>query len=36
MQGRAGRALAALEPRDRLRLRCYYAEEMTLAPGSGA
>jgi RNA polymerase sigma-70 factor len=24
-------ALAALEPRDRLRLRCYYAEEMTLA-----
>lgn len=24
-------AIAALEPRDRLRLRCYYAEEMTLA-----
>ena len=24
-------ALAALEPRDRLRLRCYYAQEMTLA-----
>ena len=24
-------ALAALEPRERLRLRCYYAEEMTLA-----
>lgn len=23
-------AIAALEPRDRLRLRCYYAEEMTL------
>jgi DNA-directed RNA polymerase specialized sigma24 family protein len=24
-------AIAALEPRDRLRLRCYYAEDMTLA-----
>ena len=24
-------AIAALEPRDRLRLRCYYAQEMTLA-----
>ncbi len=24
-------AVAALEPRDRLRLRCYYAQEMTLA-----
>ena len=24
-------AIAALEPRDRLRLACYYAQEMTLA-----
>jgi RNA polymerase sigma-70 factor, ECF subfamily len=26
-----GRAIAALEPRDRLRLGCYYAQELTLA-----
>jgi RNA polymerase sigma factor (sigma-70 family) len=26
-----GRAIAALDPRDRLRLGCYYAQEMTLA-----
>ena len=26
-----GSVIAALEPRDRLRLGCYYAQEMTLA-----
>ena len=31
MQAVLAAALAALEPRDRLRLRCYYAQEMTLA-----
>jgi RNA polymerase sigma-70 factor (ECF subfamily) len=31
MQTVLAAAIAALEPRDRLRLRCYYAEEMTLA-----
>jgi RNA polymerase sigma factor (sigma-70 family) len=31
MQSVLAAALAALEPRDRLRLRCYYAQEMTLA-----
>ena len=31
MQAVLAAALAALGPRDRLRLRCYYAEEMTLA-----
>lgn len=31
MQAVLATALAALEPRDRLRLRCYYAQEMTLA-----
>ena len=31
MQAALAAALAALEPRDRLRLRCYYAQEMTLA-----
>ena len=31
MQAVLAAAIAALEPRDRLRLRCYYAEEMTLA-----
>jgi RNA polymerase sigma-70 factor (ECF subfamily) len=31
MQTALAAALATLEPRDRLRLRCYYAEEMTLA-----
>lgn len=31
MQAVLSAAIAALEPRDRLRLRCYYAEEMTLA-----
>ena len=31
MQSALAAALAALEPRDRLRLRCYYAQEMTLA-----
>ena len=30
MQAVLAAAIAALEPRDRLRLRCYYAEEMTL------
>lgn len=31
MQSALTAAIAGLEPRDRLRLRCYYAEEMTLA-----
>lgn len=31
MRSALSSAMAALEPRDRLRLRCYYAEEMTLA-----
>lgn len=31
MQSVLGAAIAALPPRDRLRLRCYYAQEMTLA-----
>lgn len=31
MQAVLAAAIAALEPRDRLRLRCYYAEDMTLA-----
>lgn len=31
MQQALGLAIAALEPRDRLRLGCYYAQEMTLA-----
>lgn len=31
MQAALAAALAVLAPRDRLRLRCYYAEEMTLA-----
>ena len=31
MQSVLAAAVAALEPRDRLRLRCYYAQEMTLA-----
>jgi RNA polymerase sigma factor (sigma-70 family) len=31
MQTVLAAAIVALEPRDRLRLRCYYAEEMTLA-----
>ena len=31
MQTALAAAVAALAPRDRLRLRCYYAEEMTLA-----
>ncbi len=31
MQRALSRAIAALEPRDRLRLGCYYAEDMTLA-----
>lgn len=31
MQAALAAAIAALEPRDRLRLRCYYAENMTLA-----
>jgi RNA polymerase sigma factor (sigma-70 family) len=31
MQAVLAAAIAGLEPRDRLRLRCYYAEEMTLA-----
>ena len=31
MQAVLAAAIAALEPRDRLRLRCYYAEQMTLA-----
>ena len=31
MQAVLQAAIAALEPRERLRLRCYYAEEMTLA-----
>lgn len=31
MRRALGRAIAALEPRDRLRLGCYYAQEMTLA-----
>ena len=31
LQPAFGRALAALEPRDRLRLGCYYAQELTLA-----
>jgi len=31
MQSVLAAALAALAPRDRLRLRCYYAQEMTLA-----
>ena len=31
MQSVLAAALAALEPRDRLRLRCYYAQQMTLA-----
>ena len=31
MQAALAAAVAALAPRDRLRLRCYYAEEMTLA-----
>jgi len=31
MQAVMAAAIAALEPRDRLRLRCYYAEDMTLA-----
>lgn len=31
MQAVLAAALAALAPRDRLRLRCYYAQEMTLA-----
>lgn len=31
MQTVLAAAIAALEPRDRLRLRCYYAQEMTLA-----
>ena len=31
MQAALAAALAVLTPRDRLRLRCYYAEEMTLA-----
>jgi len=30
MHGVLAAAIAGLEPRDRLRLRCYYAEEMTL------
>lgn len=31
MQSALAAALATLEPRDRLRLRCYYAQQMTLA-----
>lgn len=31
MQAALAAAIAALAPRDRLRLRCYYAQEMTLA-----
>jgi RNA polymerase sigma factor (sigma-70 family) len=31
MQTALAAAIAALDPRDRLRLRCYYAQEMTLA-----
>lgn len=31
MQAVLAGAIAALDPRDRLRLRCYYAEDMTLA-----
>jgi hypothetical protein len=31
MKAALGAALAALAPRDRLRLACYYAQEMTLA-----
>ena len=31
MRGVLAAAIAALEPRDRLRLACYYAQEMTLA-----
>ena len=31
MQTVLAAAIAALDPRDRLRLRCYYAEDMTLA-----
>jgi RNA polymerase sigma-70 factor (ECF subfamily) len=31
MQAVLAAAIAALDPRDRLRLRCYYAEDMTLA-----
>ena len=31
MQAVLTAAIAALAPRDRLRLRCYYAQEMTLA-----
>jgi RNA polymerase sigma factor (sigma-70 family) len=31
MRAALGSAIAALEPRDRLRLGCYYAQEMTLA-----
>lgn len=31
MRAALGLAIAALEPRDRLRLGCYYAQEMTLA-----
>src|SRR5688572_7321970 len=31
MQAVLATAIAALDPRDRLRLRCYYAEDMTLA-----
>ena len=31
MRGALGPAIAALAPRDRLRLGCYYAQEMTLA-----
>jgi len=31
MRGALAAAIAALEPRDRLRLACYYAQEMTLA-----
>lgn len=31
MQAVLAAAMAALDPRDRLRLRCYYAEDMTLA-----
>ena len=31
MQAALAAAIATLEPRDRLRLRCYYAQEMTLA-----
>jgi RNA polymerase sigma-70 factor len=35
MRAALGAAIAALAPRDRLRLACYYAEEMTLAQIAG-